>query len=827
MNKEDLFRRVANVGKKYDDLHKRLLSLEQVQKNAEEAASRKAPGAKGTCKAAVPIEQYHPEIRDCRKRKGRVLSALRNVDLDQDALQFLSNKAYSVEGAIVEIDVIRVGRCRGECTVAYETRDRAAKAGKKYVATSGKLSFGHMESAKTIRVPLLQDDQWLPVCTFEVLLVDPVEAVLDPNKSVCRVTVADDDRFPSNNVKKFIDTNAIEAIPVIKMLRAFFEFAFRLEGVGRKVKMVFIGDQVQNACTLFANYVKAYLINSVLKGVPGPDGYIAGDRFSTLYLLAGVNFAPCVILFLWNRYKASCGIENRIKGFLQEAVVRTYFNLKDEIRADVRPSHVVEVLMNDTDSLVHKTYDSVMKLSVVLGAMFMNFYFVLDKTPWAVWILVWIVFAFSVLLWYEAPRRSKIDAKNVKMSANELLTDKLNTVSHHFRLISDYDMVSSETDTFDQMVEKNDDVNTLGAKNGVRPKYVPQVLTVSLAAVFMVIGGREVLEGAMELGTFVVVMGIITSMAKTVEGGHNVVLVLLKSMKSLGVLTQFLSLEVDIPERMQCSTLQRKEQARMWSFSHQEKASAPAGSPLKDIPSTDLMCIEMSDVDVHYGTNKVLTGVSISLRQGTITAITGAHSSGKRTIIKVLSGVHVPNGGSSFVPAHLRVLHLGRFPEIFARSTLTDNLTYGHACTPERVEAIMRDFINPTESVILTLLQQEREGKFDPHWSDKMTQTDIQIIHLARAVVFNPGFLAMERIMDVLNAEKALHVLGVIRKHVDERGLYEPGEMSSRRPRTVIFSTLKNMALMPGDVGDSIATEVDNVWVIDMDGGVQTHDLTR
>jgi len=352
-------------------------------------------------------------------------------------------------------------------------------------------------------------------------------------------------------------------------------------------------------------------------------------------------------------------------------------------------------------------------------------------------------------------------------------------------------------------------------------------------AVYMITAGSDVLSGEVTLGAYTVMVQIIKQMGGLVQQGHAATLVILKSMKSLHTMTQFLSLEVDVPHRQRALRLHKQDHWGVRARVKKAKTDAPAGSPLKNIPSSDLMEIELFDVTVKYGTNKVLTNVSMSLKQGTITTIMGPHSAGKRTMIRALAHVLVPDEGSVFVPAHLRAVHLDRFPELVERLTLFQNLTYGGATEdqerPERVMQIMKDLIprGAEESVVLDLLQKDIDGNSVEKWWLKLTQTDTYIIHLARALVLNVEFMVMERIMDMLNVEKARDVMRILRRHVDERGLYETSDISSRRPRTIIFATLSTCILYPGDRGKVIPEEVDSVWCLDMDGACTTHDLSR
>jgi TolB protein len=99
----------------------------------------------------------------------------------------------------VTLTIVRLGTLTQTVKVDYSTSDGTASQRSDYTATSGTLTFGPQEQAKTIVIPFNDDSYVEGDETFTVILSNPSGALLG-DASVCVVTIQDDDTaLPSVN----------------------------------------------------------------------------------------------------------------------------------------------------------------------------------------------------------------------------------------------------------------------------------------------------------------------------------------------------------------------------------------------------------------------------------------------------------------------------------------------------------------------------------------------------------------------------------------------------------------------------------------------------
>merc|ERR1712048_427159 len=94
----------------------------------------------------------------------------------------------------------------------------------------------------------------------------------------------------------------------------------------------------------------------------------------------------------------------------------------------------------------------------------------------------------------------------------------------------------------------------------------------------------------------------------------------------------------------------------------------------------DHVCLALEDVTFTYkeSSTPIIRHANLTIRQGEFVAIMGGPTSGKSTLLQLLSSILIPRDGCGiiFVPPHLRVLHLKYHDALWDRP-LTDTLYFG------------------------------------------------------------------------------------------------------------------------------------------------------
>lgn len=169
----------------------------------------------------------------------------------------------------------------------------------------------------------------------------------------------------------------------------------------------------------------------------------------------------------------------------------------------------------------------------------------------------------------------------------------------------------------------------------------------------------------------------------------------------------------------------------------------------------DHATVELANVTKSFGPRPVLTGVTLDVAPGTVTAVLGPSGCGKSTLLRILAGFENPDGGtvrvagavladgSVSVPAHRR--RVGLMPQegaLFPHHTVAGNIVFGlgRMSKSERQAVVAR---------WLAVVGLDGLAEAHPH---QLSGGQQQRVALARALAARPRVLLLDEPFASLDA---------------------------------------------------------------------------
>ncbi|QEI09513.1 ABC transporter ATP-binding protein [Pigmentiphaga aceris] len=158
--------------------------------------------------------------------------------------------------------------------------------------------------------------------------------------------------------------------------------------------------------------------------------------------------------------------------------------------------------------------------------------------------------------------------------------------------------------------------------------------------------------------------------------------------------------------------------------------------------------LEVRDLHVSYGGVQAVGGVSLTVREGDITALLGANGAGKSSTLKAIVGAVKPQSGKVFFegrditgtqPDKLVTMGIAMIPEgarVFARQSVAQNLRLGAYTV--RDEAIIKQRIDSVYAMFPRLLERREQ------LAGTMSGGERQMLAIGRALMSGPRLLLID-----------------------------------------------------------------------------------
>jgi len=419
-------------------------------------------------------------------------------------------------------------------------------------------------------------------------------------------------------------------------------------------------------------------------------------------------------------------------------------------------------------------------------------------------------------------------------SAQKDLVRRFSSISDHYRIFIDY----KEEALCIKKIEK--EIVTFNRADVSKQQVMFNNTSCSLwvarifVYIYMWLWGRRLIHGcqvallkcnpeSVTLGNFIADLNILKTIGDSYMSIFRGIFEMQSCIESLQNITYLMGLPTDLQKRQE-STDMRREMTR--KRRGELKELHPGGQD-----PHDRQPLILENIEYHYAgkdTGDYRSQLSfpgkMSIEQGTLCAFIGPSSGGKKTLLRILADVIIPHKekGLRFVPSHLRVLHVSA-ETVFHRGTLLENLTFGKEDdNPEKHREHVLKILNilgVTDRLKHYFDEKKEDEKKRRNWAAILSESECQILNIARSMVFNPEVLCMDKPTRFFDDGQATVLLQQLRQFVTNRGLGQnPETIASRRPRTCIISTERH---------NLVKHQVDAIFEVSFEKGIRECEIFR
>lgn len=786
---------------------------------------------------AMAAPNLKPQLLTVEGQKLRSQTKVKDLSEYPPIIQFSSFQFFcSEDDGCVKVDVLRIGggvarKSRSE--VKWRTKDASAKSGVTYKGASGKVVFEPNEVEKSIEIELIESEQWDSTLEFAVeLLDDELEnGTIGRYGSTVRIKVIDNDCFPSNKYREVIEKREVHNMTVggkFSLLMEYIKLNWQNQKIRQRSRRIMFIDWLHNLWGFLHLFLNVYMVDFVLSVKRSDDDLIlVKSKHESLILIVVCTVTPFAILhYLDHKKKAEMGVGGGSRSFLQISILRKFLNYDSEARAYLNKADLITAMTRDCQEVVSGGYQNMLDVIKHFGALFFMLAYqaaapiVFKKRFSVLGSVPLVLFPFLMALFFKY--RSDLTNMMLKCEheASSSLISAVDETVNNYKLIAFYNRRSRVIDQFEGCIKNfNKAAREAGMVLNNNLYFGEWILTVVIA-VWIIVGGLDVLDGIVSLGMFLANINIFTKIGHSWNQIYKIFLEMNSILPSMERVVVLMNLPTDTRCRKDLSNVLREETRKM-------RVEMAEKYPETKLPRMDLMPILVGNMRFSYvslGTmnngeegehlNPVNLNGMFELNQGELVCLFGPKGGGKSTLLKILGGDILPTmadlgapgasrrsprgdledvqpvstscPGRFFVPAHLRVIYVSE--ALFVRGTLHTNLSFG--CQPGDADASMERVYAVCEMLAVSQKVLDHLKDDDVHdWPQVLSQTQCQLLNLARALITNPEVLCIHRPLTLFSTDTKQHVMEALREFVDGKGLrLDWASHFQRRPRTCIMT---------------------------------------
>jgi ABC-type multidrug transport system fused ATPase/permease subunit len=730
----------------------------------------------------------------------------------------------------MKIDICKLGDPYAKCSVSYKT-DPSPYEGVKFKHVEGRLTFEPGQPTLSIFVPIIDTHGFDSSREFSLSLSDPDGCTLGLYLKNCRVKIVERSMFPTAKFGSVKDPISQEEASDTKMAQMRRKVSF---GMLREVstfllahapnaKKLVLLHQLENAYTVWIVHVMQSLVDYLEGLEPGPNPWATMTFYGLCFIL------PCPVLHYFDFQKNYWGVAGSARSVLMENLMSKYLNYEEHLRSAFSPAQFIHCVIQDVPELVKSGFMGMFTLFnhcgifVMLSAYAIFLFSQSDDAVYIIYVMVAntvcylsIMGIFLIFMGETTGTKQKLQEE-----MESALINHVGDCVTHYRVIADYyrrPMVASKIakaiDVYNRAVISVGQTRT-------NSEWVPKWIAAFISANLIYQGGNLVANRQLGVGTYFALLRITVITGDAFTEAYKAYLVMYDAFLPMWRIRRFINTPTDLAKRKAANRIRRKrgEEMRTATREMMKKEDLQKG-----VPVVDLLPIRLEDVGFKFGQDDYLfRHISRDIKQGTLVGVMGPPASGKGTFLELLGGVHEQQDGSIFVPPHLRVLHVSRHSQVL-KGSIAENLFFGIIGPGQGVEDLDESMLKRGWKIcerlkfpkrLMNLAMQmpikKRNSQMNMHTRTTtavqskslygaLSRSDSKLIHLARALIYNPEVLIVHTPGMYFDKESKTTIISLLMEFVRMRGVeMDPATRLRRRPRTCIFSTYDMGDIMYAD----------------------------
>lgn len=483
--------------------------------------------------------------------------------------------------------------------------------------------------------------------------------------------------------------------------------------------------------------VSAYLVKPILDEI-----FINKDK-ELLYLL------PYAIILVYALKEAGRYAQAYYTSYIGQDIIRRFRDrvLENLLTLDMdffhkyRSGELISRIINDIERIRQVVSSMIpeffMQIITILGLLSVVLYQSFYLSIFALIIMPLAIYPLSKL----AKRMKKISLGSQEKVSD--LTAKLNQIFSNIEAVQANNAQNYELSNFKDENQKYFKLNMKSVKVNELTSPLMETLGSIGVAVVVIIGGSEVIDGKMSVGSFfsfLTALFMLYTPIKKISNTYN-------KMQDAIVATKRTFFLIDL------------------------QPTIISGS--KSLPE-DIKSINFSDVSLNYGEKNILKNINLQTKKGELTALVGDSGGGKSSLMNLLMRFYDKNQGQILINnADIEEFDIKNLRQNIAivtqrvyifNDTIAKNVAYGKEVDEKKVINALKlaniyDFVESLDDGIDSILDE---------FGAKLSGGQRQRIAIARAIYTDPKILIFDEAtsaLDNTSEQKIIHSLENLREN--------------------------------------------------------------